>query len=185
MTEQGTEPEKIVYFEVPKGTRWRRGMNAAPAVIEVRIDINRNDAEPEEVAKVAPLAAPLRQAIETAVEAEPDPGEPGLPGLLGRLGQGVRDRFDEIIDTAGGIIGQRIDDTIDRANAQIDELVNEKVNAAMDAVVHNLIEQRIGDMLGVEIDLTDDSPLVATGQPTPSDEEVAPAGTQPTDDATG
>lgn len=178
MTNRVTVPEKVVYFELPKGLKRRRRKAATvpPAVIEIRIDVNRNDTE-QQPAEAASAVNPVAQAIEQAAVNEVDPSG-RLEGLMGQLGGAVRDRIDGIIGATGDLVEHRVEELISTANGKIDELIEETVNAAMDTAIRRVVGQRISQELGVTIDLTqlEDQPEPAQTEPGASAEgQVTPS----------
>ncbi len=139
--------------DVPRGIFKRRRMGSSPpVVIEVRIDVNHAEEPAKEPSAAAPKVA---EAIEAVAVGKADAVASGWPAFIGKVGDAVGNRIEEIIGTAGGLVEQRIDELITSANSQIDKLVEDMVTQAMDTVIHNVIEQRLSEMLGgITIDLT-------------------------------
>jgi hypothetical protein len=123
-------------------------------VVEVRIDVNRNDSEAAEQPEAGAAAKSVAEAIEKVARGEASPETHDLPPLIGHIGVAVRDRIEGLVGTAGALVERRIDAMITSANAQIDKLVEDTVTQALDTVIQNVLEARLGEMLGVTIDLT-------------------------------
>ncbi len=180
MTDRIPDDEKIVFFELPKGTRRKRrkASTVPPAVIEIRIDVNRNDTEEHEPAETETAVHPVARAIEDGAVGPVESGARGLEALMGELGGAVRERIDGLIGATGDLVENRVKELIDAANSKIDQLVEDTVNEAMDTAIRRVVGQRISQELGV-IDLTqlEGQPEAALSEPDASGagQPVAPS----------